>query len=173
MGTYDYTSGSKSENAKMLAYAEAHNVFVLKRKFTGNVALASDSTLTTNGKFTTGDIMKIIGMPDDTLVLLGGVKILAAWSCTDLDMGRAGGDEIFDGYDISAGTVGDHKITAVGDDWGANSLMGYVFTAADTIDIKFTGADETYVTAGGNNCQGLFWVLCADVSDISVDEFLD
>lgn len=157
MATYDYTVGSQGENAKSMGYASAHSAFVLKRKFDVETVIAWDSTLTANAKITSGDVFKVLAVPDDTFVHATGFKIITAFAaCTDIDIGPDGGDQFQDGADPT-GTAGSHLITLVGDDYGANNVMGYVFTTGNTIDITFN-ADETSGTI-------LIYAIAFDVAD--------
>ena len=159
MATYDYAPGAMAENTKMFGYSEGRGCFIVKRKFNVATVIAWNATLTAAAKITSADVFKVIGVPDDTLFMnVSGMKIITAFgACTDIDMGRAGGDEIIDGLNPAGATAGNHLITVHGDDWGTDTLCGYVFVAADTIDITFK-ADET-------TGHALIWAVLFDVSD--------
>ena len=145
MATYDYTEGTQAQSAKMMAYASAHNCHVVKRKFNVVTVIAWNTTLTANAKITSADIFKVIPVPDDTWVIMAGLKVITAFgACTDLDLGTNGGDEFEDAGDPNGATAGDHLRMGPDDDYGTatGKTFGYIYTTADTIDMTFK-ADET------------------------------
>ena len=148
MPTYDYTRDGDGS-----IYSEWFRKSVLM-KVEMKVAdiIASDSTLTTNGVIAAGDIIQMIDMPAGLVFACLYVKsITPEGAALEADFGVAGGDEALDGYSLNqaAGTI---TITGVADDWGANSVMGYAFSAVDTFDMNFTSetdAGEWHVYIAG------------------------
>lgn len=158
MATYDYTEGEQATTGvKALGFANVHAVHVPKRKFDVPTVIAWNATLTTAAKITSGDIFQLIPVPDDTLVLNGGCKVITVPGCNSIDFGVAGGAELLSAVDLSGVAAGAHSILLVTSSWGADALMGYVFTSADTLDIQFN-ADAT-------TGEFLFYAICVDVAD--------
>ena len=160
MATYDYTEGTQAQSAEMASYASVHSCHVLKRKFDVATVIAWNTTLTANAKITSGDIFKVLPVPDDSWVIGAGLKVITAFgACTDLDLGTNGGDQFEDGGDPNGATAGAHLRMLPDDDYGTATAktFGNVYTTADTIDTKFN-ADETTGTA-------LYWAVMFDLAD--------
>ena len=159
MATYDYTEGTQAQSATMMSYASAHSCHVLKRKFNVATVIDWNSTLTSNSKISSGDVFKVLAIPDDTYVLLMGMKVITAFgACTDIDLG-SGGDPNgwLDAKDPNGASAGAHFWTDVDEAWGPDNYLGYVYTSADTLDIVFN-ADET-------TGEALIWAVTFDVAD--------
>ena len=160
MSTYDYTEGTQAQSAKLMSYASAHNCHVVKRKFDVATVIAWNTTLAANAEIGSGDIFKVIPVPDDTWVIMAGMKVITAFgACTDVDIGTNGGDEFYDGGDPNGATAGAHIRLIPDQDYGTatGKTFGYLYTTADTIDFKFNAA-ETTGTA-------LLYAIMFDVAD--------
>lgn len=138
MPTYDYTGDGNA-----VPQWDAHQNFVTYRKVLKAAdIIAADTTLTANGVIAAGDIIQAIDVPAGFICLGTAVHtVTAEGAALTADVGLAGGDEFQDGFSLN-GTAGDIVLTLVGDDYGANNVMGVAFTAADTIDVKFTSETD-------------------------------
>lgn len=122
--------------------ARRHDV-VLKKQMKTSDIIATNAVLTAAGKIAAADIIQAIQIPEELVVEKGVVKITTAEGGTlTVDVGLAGGDELFDGINLNQAT-GTRIITLVGDDWGANNVMGKAMTADDTLDVTYNNDTDT------------------------------
>jgi len=140
MATYDYTGAAAGAPAAW----DAPSWFkVYQKRLKASDIIAADTTLTANAKITAGDIIQAIDVPAG-FIFLGSClyTVTAEGAAETCDIGIAGGDEIQDGASTNT-TAGSATLTLVGDDWGPDSVTGYFFSAADTIDVKFVNDTTT------------------------------
>jgi hypothetical protein len=141
MPTYPYYDDAVA-GAALPAEARRHDVVLKKRMKTSDI-VASDTTLTTNGVIAAADTIEAVRVPVGFVVQPSAMKIVTPEGGTlTVDVGVAGGDELFDGANLNqaAGTV---ILTLVGDDWGPDLLTGYAITTADTIDVTYVNETDT------------------------------
>lgn len=109
----------------------------------GKLALASAPLvgLTSFAGFVGGssDVMQVFKLPAGTLVHQMGMRVSSA--DTNSATGALGDGSNTAGWmaALALSSTGS-KITLVGDSYGANSVMGKLYTSADTLDILFASA---------------------------------
>ncbi len=137
MPTYDFTKG-----AAAISGLDSDKHFVAHIPVVVADIIADNALLTTNGKITAADIIRIWDIPAKTVILPGCIleTVIAGESGNTGDIGVAGGDEMFNGVALDA-AVGTLQPNLVGDDWGVNSINCVTFATTDTLDFKFV-ADE-------------------------------
>ena len=140
MATYDYTAADAGAPPSHLMH---HKFVVLERRLKASDIIADDTTLTTNGKISSGDVIQAIDVPAGFIAHGSCLYTVTPEGAAEtVDIGIAGGDELQDGAsdNNSAGTA---TLTLVGDDWGPDNLTGYFFSSADTIDITYKNDTTT------------------------------
>ena len=131
---YDFTLGSA-----VASQLETRKLIVMKRVMNAASIIASDTTLTANAKITAADTIEAIDIPAGFIALMTVVKVTSAGTAGNtVDIGTGGGDQFQDGIDIVTLTA---PMTLVGDDYGANTVMGVYYASTDTLDVTYV-ADE-------------------------------
>lgn len=134
-----------------------HNEFfrksvVIKSVIKAATIIASDTTLTTNGVIAAADVIQVIDIPagfvfKDSAIL----SVTAEVGAHTADVGIAGSNEIFSNYDLTT-AAGTYTLMDKAVGWGVDTVQGYVFSAADTIDMTFdheTDAGEWHLFIAG------------------------
>ncbi|MHC4417206.1 MAG: hypothetical protein ACYSU6_01325 [Planctomycetota bacterium] len=141
MANYNYYDDAVS-GAELPFEARRHGV-VLKKRLKAADIIASDTTLTTNAKITANDIILAIRVPAGFVLTNAVSQVVTPEGGTlTVDIGLAGGQEIDAGVDWNA-AAGTTVILGVADTWGADNVMGYHFSAADTIDVQYLNDTDT------------------------------
>jgi len=138
MPTYNLTKG-----ANRIPDIERRKLFVVGIPIVTADIIAGNATLTANGKITAADVIQLFDIPADVVLLSTGAcleTVISGTAANTLDIGIAGGDELFDGVALDA-AVGTMQVNLVSDDWGPDNVTGVSFTATDTLDFTFV-ADE-------------------------------
>lgn len=140
MATYNLTDSVAGASPSFL---DMSRFVCFKAVIDAPTIIANDTTLTTNAKITAGDIFQVIDVPDN-FVFLGSafLTVTAEGAAETIDIGIAGGDQAQDGASTN-NTAGAAALTLVTDDWGPNTVTGYHFAAADTIDVNFVNDTTT------------------------------
>jgi len=134
MPTYDYTGDG---NVTDLQENFTRNGYLLKIPVKVSDIIASDTTLTTNGVIAAADVIEIVDIPIGFVFENCFVRtVTPEGAALTADIGIAGSTEIFSNLSLNS-AAGSIDIMAVGASWGADNVMGYAFTAADTIDFTF------------------------------------
>jgi hypothetical protein len=140
MATYNSTKGAVAVSA-----LDRDNKFFLARiPIDVPAIIAAHATLTTNAKITAADVIQIWDIPGDVVFIASAAclkTVTAGQASNTLDVGIAGGDELFDGVALDA-AAGTRQVNLVGDDWGPDNVTGKSFAATDTLDLTFV-ADAT------------------------------
>jgi hypothetical protein len=138
MGTYNLTKG-----AVAIAGLDFNKHFVAHIPVVVTDIIAGNTTLTANAKITAGDIIQIWDIPANVVLLPGACfeTVVAGQASNTADISSAENDYMFDGVALDD-TAGTHTMQGVADDWGPDNVTGVVFTATDTLDMKFV-ADAT------------------------------
>ncbi len=139
MSTYNFTQGSGA-----ISCMDVGRFFVARIPIVVEDIIASDDTLTANGKITAADVIELWDIPALTvlLVCMAALKIVVAGTAANtVDVGIGGGDEFFDGVS-SAAAAGTIYTLAHGADYGTDNYGAIDYESTDTVDIKFV-ADET------------------------------
>lgn len=90
--------------------------------------------------FAADDILRVFKIPAGTLVHQMGVNVLTAEGAVSvMDMGD-GDDPDGYGVDVDLNATGG-TITSVGNAYGADNVMGKIYTEDDTLDLTFNTAD--------------------------------
>jgi hypothetical protein len=139
MPTYNSTKGDTA-----ISHLDRDGKFFLARiPIDVPTIIAAHATLTTNAKITAADIIQIWDAPADVVLMFPAClkTVTAGQASNTLDLGIAGGDELFDGVALDA-AAGTRQVNLVGDDWGPDNVTGVSFSATDTLDATFV-ADAT------------------------------
>lgn len=138
MGTYNLTKGAVN-----IANLDHGKHFVAHIPVVVADIIAGDTTLTANAKITAADIIQIWDIPAEVVLKGWGVleTVAAGQAGNTLDVGIAGGDEMFDGVALDA-AAGTRQVSLVSDDWGPDNVVGVTFAVTDTLDLTFV-ADAT------------------------------
>jgi hypothetical protein len=140
-GTYDYTGDAVSGAPPASNF---YNKFVVyKRVVDAADVIASNATLTAAAKITAADVIQLFHVPAGFVALGSAIYTTTPeGAAEEADIGIGGGDELQDGASTN-NTATNATLTLVGDDWGPNSVTGYYFVTADTIDMTFTSDTTT------------------------------
>ena len=171
MATYDLTAKSTTGVSadSLAALPSARNVMHVVEGVLDIAALVSAGTFTA---VTDGDIFNVLEIPAHHFSIAAGAEVITAFNGTsptvDIDIG--GGDDLFDGVDVSSAGF----LASASDDSG--NKLGFVdatstseapnisafLTAADTIDVK-VNASSSDVTQG----KLRIWLVTCDTTGIA------
>jgi len=133
---YDYTQGGNTA----IGVESLSRVNVVRKVLNVKDIIASNATLTANGKITAGDDIQAIPVPAHTIVEWVAIKVIEAGTAGNtVEVGLAGGAEGLAATSIA--TAGASAVTAHGDTWGSDTGLK-IFAAVDTIDVEYQ-EDET------------------------------
>ena len=171
MATYDMTAKTTTGVSadSLAAVPSARYVMHLVEGILDIDALVAAGTVTA---VTDGDIFQVLEIPAHHLSIAAGAEVIKAFNGTsptvDIDIG--GGDDLFDGIDVSSTGF----LSSAADDSG-NKLgfsdatstsqapdISVFLTAADTIDVK-VNASSSDVTQG----KLRIWLVCCDVTGVA------
>jgi hypothetical protein len=152
MATVSYTQGGNGA----IAGIYAAGVYVIKRVVDIATVIASDATMTTNKKITSGDVLQVLNIPKNTLVLATRIAVITASTDATLTVGIGDADAAT-GFDATVDLTAATNAQTGTDASGVAAASGKLYTTADTIDVTFNN-DAT------NGKFGVY-ALCVDMSD--------